>query len=175
MPSPIAFGATSARSWGWSGGKKALAPGTVGIFALGLLVCCVRTTTRDKYTYASDTNGSATAASAASYNGSAAGNSTRGIFALGCVSGASTTRNKYTYASDTNGSATAASATSCSGSAAGNSTRGIFALGYVSGVGASTTRNKYTYACDTNGTAAAASAASYGGSSASNGTCGVNV
>jgi len=83
-------------------------------------------TTRNKYTYACDTNGCATAASAAAYVGSAAGNSTRGIFALGCSGGAAaTTRNKYTYACDTNGSAANASSGNREGSAASNGTTGV--------------------------------------------------
>jgi len=82
-------------------------------------------TTRNKYTYACDTNGCATAASAAAYVGSAAGNSTRGIFALGYAGGASTTRNKYTYACDTNGTAAPSSPASSYGSAASNGTCGV--------------------------------------------------
>ena len=58
---------------------------------------------RNKYTYACDTSTSVgvALASAASKNGSAAGNSTRGIFALGDAGCYLTTRNKYTYASCT--------------------------------------------------------------------------
>ena len=74
-----------------------------------LYICCTSTAT------------GVGAASAASYQGSAAGNSTRGIFALGALCGVgSTTRNKYTYACCTS-TATgvgAASANSSSGSAA---------------------------------------------------------
>ena len=135
--------------------------GSLAIFALG---SC--STTRNKYTFSSCLNGSATASSAASCGGSAAGNSTVGIFAIG---NCTTTRNKYTYSGDVNASATAASAVSYGGSAAGNSTVGIFALGCT------TTRNKYTYSGDVNASATASSAVSYGGSAASNGTCGVNV
>ena len=142
--------------------------GAIAIFALG----CVSgaSTTRDKYTFSGCVVSSGAAASAASYVGSAAGNSTIGIFALG---NSTTTRDKYTYSGCVNASATASSAASYVGSAAGNSTVGIFALGYVGG--SSTTRNKYTYSGDTNGTATAASAASSYGSAASNGTTGVNV
>ena len=100
----------------WSGGYS----GTVSIFALGNY-----TTTRNKYIYSGCVNASATAASAASLCGSAAGNSTVGIFALGYVCGSSTTRNKYTYSGDTNGTATAASAASQTGSAASNGTTGV--------------------------------------------------
>ena len=96
--------------------------GTVGIFALGGTPCS--STTRNKYTFSSCLNGSATAASAASYAGSAAGNSTVGIFALGSSSD-STTRNKYTYSGCVNASATAASAASYGGSAASNGTCGV--------------------------------------------------
>ena len=144
--------------------------GTVGIFALGYTT--VASTTRNKYTFSSCVNATATAASAASQAGSAAGNVTVGIFALG---NCTTTRNKYTYSGDVNASATASSATSQNSSAAGNSTVGIFALGYLSGTGATTTRNKYTYSGCVNATATASSAASQSGSAASNGTCGVNM
>ena len=95
--------------------------GTFVIFALG---GC--TTTRNKYTYSGCVNASATAASVASYRGSATGNSTVGIFALGSVSAApSTTRNKYTYSGDVNASAAAATAASSQGSAASNGTCGV--------------------------------------------------
>jgi hypothetical protein len=81
---------------------------------------------RNKYTYASDTNAVATASSVNSFYGSAAGNSTRGIFAIGCsCSVSTTTRNKYTYACDTNGTATGSSATSAYGSAASNGITGV--------------------------------------------------
>jgi hypothetical protein len=81
-----------------------------------------RTTTRNKYTYACDTSAIAAAASVASQQGSAAGNSTRGIFALGNAGAASTTRNKYTYACDTSAIAAAASNASYWGAAASNGT-----------------------------------------------------
>ena len=48
--------------------------GTVGIFAIGN-----STTTRNKYTYSGCVNATATAASAASYSGSAASNGTTGV------------------------------------------------------------------------------------------------
>jgi hypothetical protein len=84
------------------------------------------TTTREKYTYSGCVVASATAASNASYAGSATGNSTVGIFALGVVSGSnSTIRNRYTYSGDVSASAGAATAASISGSAAGNGTSGV--------------------------------------------------
>ena len=147
--------------------------GTFAIFALGVSCGPVVSTTRNKYTYSGCVNASATAASAASRNGSAAGNATVGIFALGYTTVPTTTRNKYTYSGCTNASATAASVASYYGSAAGNSTTGIFALGYT--CAGSTTRDKYTYSGCVNASATAASAASRSGSAASNGTTGVNV
>jgi len=123
MPGIITRGAFSAKSFGFGASASGAASGTLGIFALGAVGAS--STTRNKYTYACDTNGTATAASAASRIGSAAGNSTRGIFALGYVNGASTTRNKYTYACDTNGTAAAASAASYAGSAASNGICGV--------------------------------------------------
>ena len=126
MPAVITRGAFSAKAFGFTGKTGGGAVGTVGIFALGYISCVGASTTRNKYTYACDTNGTAAAASAASRYGSAAGNSTRGIFALGYIScAASTTRNKYTYACDTNGSAAAASAASYYGSAASNGITGV--------------------------------------------------
>ena len=99
--------------------------GNLAIFALGS-VSCTPSTTRNKYTFSSCLNGSATAASAASSQGAATGNSTVGIFALGGVNGCpSTTRNKYTYSGCVNATATAASAASQSGSAASNGTCGV--------------------------------------------------
>lgn len=81
-----------------------------------------RTATRNKYTYACDTNtGSGVAsASVASRYQSATGNSTRGIFALGCDTfGTRANRDKYIYACDTNtGCVGAASVQSRCGSAA---------------------------------------------------------
>jgi hypothetical protein len=158
---------------------------TRGIFALGARYCCgsgafVRLTTRNKYTYASCTSTACcvAAASVASQRGSAAGNSTRGIFTLGCGCGATTTRNKYTYASCTSTASgvASASATGIVGSAAGNSTRGIFALGRnpCTGIGRNT-RNKYTYACCTS-TASGVAVSTYGsalGSAAGNSTRGI--
>ena len=87
------------------GSKSGAATGnsTRGIFALGLICTGTISTSRDKYTYATDTStalsGAALASNAGSA-GSAAGNSTRGIFSVG-ITGCSTTakiRNKYTYA-----------------------------------------------------------------------------
>jgi hypothetical protein len=62
--------------------------------------------------------------SANSYAGAAAGNSTRGIFALG---NRLTTRNKYTYACCTSTAAGVAVSSQCTqiGSAASNGTIGV--------------------------------------------------
>jgi len=158
---------------------------TRGIFALGSTYnCCTGFTpvvTRNKYTYASCTSTASCVATATlgSQRGSAAGNSTRGIFTLGCIVGvgASTTRNKHTYACCTSTAVGvgAASAAAFWGSAAGNSTRGVFALGYVSPPANSNVRNKYTYACCTSTASgvAVASAAARQGSAAGNSTRGI--
>ena len=153
---------------------------TRGIFALGATASCgLGTNIRNKYTYAtcSSTTSCVATSSGNSGFGSASGNSTRGIFALGYSGGASNVRNKYTYASCTStatGVATA-SAASFRLSSAGNSTRGIFALGLIAGSCPSTTRNKYTYACCTSTASGvgAASVASYCGDAAGNGTRGI--
>jgi hypothetical protein len=118
--------------------------GTFAIFALGL------STTRNKYTYASCVATSATASTCNSSGGSAAGNTTFGIFALG---NNNTARNKYTYTGDVVSSATAASRASLYGAAAGNNTVGLFSLGAryccCFGYVGTNTRNLYTYAGDT--------------------------
>ena len=163
------IGAASAISFA----GEAVGNSTRGIFALGEVGTIGGTaapsTTRNKYIYACDTSTACgvAASSATSAIGSAAGNSTRGIFTLGLAGGApSTTRNKYIYACDTStasGVGTASAAT-YGGSATGNSTRGIFSLGGT-GAAALTTRNKYTYACDTStacGVAAASTTTSLG-------------
>ena len=74
-------------------------PETFAVFALGNTGGS-HSTTRNRYTYAGDVVSAGGAATAASYFGSAAGNSTTGIFALGNTSGGgrSTTRDRYTYA-----------------------------------------------------------------------------
>lgn len=74
MPAIITKGAFSASGFGFGAAPAGATTGTVGIFALG--VAGVASTTRNKYTYACDTNGTATAASAASSYGSAASNGT---------------------------------------------------------------------------------------------------
>lgn len=106
---------------------------TRGIFHLGGIICATpgfpsgraNTVFMCKYTYACDTRAAATDSGGASSSGSAAGNSTRGIFAAGIrVSptypggAASNNRCKYTYSTDTRVSATASSAVSYCGSAA---------------------------------------------------------
>ena len=132
---------------------------------------------RNKYTYAtcSSTACGVGSASSNAFAGSAAGNDTRGIFALG-GNPPTNTRNKYTYATCTSTACGVAvsSCTSFAGrAAAGNSTRGIFALGFNSGFTQQTTRNKYTYACCTSTAAGvgAASVASCFGSATSWATC----
>lgn len=155
---------------------------TVGIFQLGITYpnCAASpytiSTTRNKYTYATDSNASAAAASAGNYGGAAAGNATRGIFALGGKTDGSysTTRNKFTYACCTSGAAAASSNNSGEGAASGNTTRGIFALGYGSyPASGTTTRNKFTYACCSNASATASSCNSWGG--AATGTCAIGI
>jgi hypothetical protein len=90
---------------------------TRGIFVLGF----PSPQSRNKYTYASDTNSVATASSSCTFGGAATGNSTRGIFAIGNNGvGASILREKYTYACDTNASAASSGSTSQNGSAASN-------------------------------------------------------
>lgn len=159
--------------------------GAFAIFTLGALADCCATTTRRKYTYSSCTEGSAGAATNQSYFGSAAGNATVGIFALGralcyvyyccCIPfyvySTSTTRNKYTYSSCAVGSATAATASTQYGSATGNSTVGIFALGQA-GI-ATTTRNKYTYSGDVVSAGGSATSQSRFGSAAGTSAVGI--
>jgi len=179
MPLIETTGAASARGFGLF--AKGASDGTVGIFALGLAGCpCAPSSVRNKYTYAScsSTTSGVASATIASYAQSAAGNSTRGIFAIG-FAGTScrvATRNKYTYATDTNTTAASASITSYQGYAAGNSTRGIFALGRGDTCNLpTTTRNKFTYACCSSTTSgvAAASTITEQGSAAGNSTRGI--
>ena len=149
-----------------------LLAGTVALFAIGRSPCG-NTATRNLYTFASNSSTTGTSASAASGQGSAAGNNNLAIFALGnnaSTGTQTTTRNKYTYSSFANTSATASSIVGNSGSAAGNSTVGIFAIG---GCTTATTRNKYIYSCDTSTSATASSQGSYGGSAAGNCTFGI--
>ena len=98
--------------------------GTFGIFALGNTGAGA-STTRNKYTYSGCVVSAGTAATAASLQGSAAGNSTTGIFALGQAPSFSTTRNKYTYSGCTVAAGGAATVASRSGSAASNGIAGI--------------------------------------------------
>jgi hypothetical protein len=105
--------------------------------------------------------------------GAAAGNSTRGIFALG-QNGCgvrTTTRNKYTYSGDTNATGGAASQASENGAASGNSTVGIFALGYVNG--SCRGRDKYTYASCVVSSGTQSTATTCGGSSSGNSSVGI--
>lgn len=165
MPLIERRGAASARGFGLfaAGATCCLNDGNKGIFALGLPVAGA-TTTRNKYTYASDssTASGVGAASVASYQGSAAGNNTRGIFQLGFTASSCcrSVRNKYTYAtcsSTASGVASACQGVGCGSAAAGNSTRGIFTTyGLFS---SPAKRNKYTYACCTSTATGVASAA----------------
>lgn len=115
--------------------------------------------------------------------GSAAGNSTVGIFAYGGTSQppssggcfpVSSARGKYTYASCSISSATNASTYNFVGSAAGTCAFGIFALGAPCFFGGSSAcREKYTYSSNTNAVAASASSPSYGGAAVGNATIGI--
>jgi len=159
----------------FSAASSSVTPTPVGSFAIFKLgICPTGRTTTNKYTYSGDVNAVATSLTAASYYGAAAGNSTRGIFALGFSGCFQTyTRNKYTYAGCTVSAGTNASNQNAKGSATGNSTRGIFALGYNCGNQTSTTRNKYTYSGDTSGAAAAAGLSTAMGSAV--GSCSVGI
>lgn len=156
------MGASSYTAWGAAAGNC-----SKGIFALGFdynhLPQAGNSKLRDKYTYATCVSTATTASLKASGYGSAAGNSTRGIFALGttCCAIVSGIREKFTYSNCTTtscGVASVSSATYASdGSAAGNSTRGIFQLGQACSV-RTTKRNKYTYASCTSTASGVASA-----------------
>jgi len=130
-------------------------------------------TTRNKYTFSSDTNGSATAASTATYGQSAAGYYVSAIFRTGlCFS---STTDKYTYSGDVVAPASAMTPGNSQNMAVGNSTRGIFHQGYTSpfNVG-QVCRTKYTYATDvTTAGANAAGAGACAGSAA--GTCAIGI
>lgn len=146
---------------------------TVGIFALGFSPVTTASAVRNKYTYASDTAASATAANTASAYGSAAGNSAIGIFALGMNIGNTkiATRETYTYSNCVVTGATAATTGSSEGSAAGNSTVGIFQLGCAGGQ--ITTRNRYTYSGNVVSAGGAASVASRFSAATGNSTVGI--
>ena len=159
-----------------SSGQSAAGNSTVGIFALGFssTFCgCSVVTTRNKYTYVGCVVSAGGAATVPSYDGSAAGNSTVGIFALGYDSGANrlATRNKYTYSGDVVSAGGAATTASYVGSAVGNSTRGIFALGCAGST--VTTRDKYTYSGCVVSAGGAATVASDRGSATGNSTIGI--
>jgi hypothetical protein len=183
MPAVITRGAISAQGFGFAAGGVCALDGTKGIFAVGGF-----STIRNKYTYATCTSTASgvAASSIGSFAGSAAGNSTRGIFAIGMVCtpyGGCTvlTREKYTYATCASSCAASASTGGYNGAAAANSTVGIFAVGSnVKQAGSPgypcgcyldfAIRNKYTFATDTSTGAASASSASYGQSAAGNST-----
>lgn len=185
--SSCAWAAVSANTTASASGS-AVGNSTKAIIALGGTVYCAsigtyvtKVATRNKYTYASDvtTACGVGSASVASARGSAAGNSTAGIFALSATgitcAVAVATRNKYTYAcctSTATGVASSSANSSC-GSASGNSTRGIFALGGTSPNGSSTTRNKYTYSSctSTSSGVAVSSISSKGGAAISWAVC----
>jgi hypothetical protein len=156
----------------YSGGAAA-GNTTVGIFALGFSPVTTATAARNKYTYASNTAASATAAGAPSAYGSAAGTSTIGIFALALNAGNTrvTTRETYTYSSCVVSGASAATVATSEGSAAGNSTVGIFQLGCAANV--ITTRNRYTYSGNVVSAGGAASVASRLSAATGNGTVGI--
>ena len=156
--------------------QSAAGNSTVGIFALGYTsgFCgAFPLTTRNKYTYVGCVVSAGGAATVPSSDGSAAGNSTIGIFALGLNSSSCsmTTRNKYTYSGDVVSAGGAATAASSSGSAVGNSTRGIFALGFAGG--SVTTRDRYTYSGCVVAAGGAATVASDRGSATGNSTVGI--
>jgi hypothetical protein len=151
----VATGSSSA------GGQSATGNSTVGIFAIARVstVCpAARTTTRNKYTYATCSNSAATCftytprctcnAARPAY-GAAAGNATVGIFAIECCFGQPfNKREKYTYSNDVSTTSGVAVGTygGYGGGAAGNSLFGIFATNYGGGSCYYKTRNKYTYA-----------------------------
>jgi hypothetical protein len=154
----------------FSNSITAVVVGTFGIFALGNAPSA--STTRDKYTYSGCVVSAGGAATVASKCGSAAGNSTVGVFALGCTAGGRvTTRNKYTYSGCVVSAGGAATAASNAGSAAGNSTVGIFALGTTGTP--STTRNKDTYSGCVVSAGGAAPFGSFRSSAAGNSTVGI--
>lgn len=177
MPIIETKGAASAQGFGLFSGKKIIPDGTKGIFNIG--VCL---TTRNRYTFACDTNAVISGFPVYNYVGAGAGNTTKIIFANGktpctpaCFPFTSNRRNTYTYA--TCAASPAPNFPQRAGllSAAGNSTRGIFSFGIVGSnpPAPSTTRSKFTYACCTSSPAASASAASPQGSAAGNSTRGM--
>ena len=148
-----------------------IAVGTFAIFALGY-VSSTYTATTNKYTYSGDLNAAATSLTGATFAGAAAGNSTRGIFALGYAPGSSASRSKYTYNGCVVSTGTAASFPSLKSAATGNSTVGIFALGKKCG-SQSSNRCKYTYSGDTNSIGAYAITCSFDGTAVGN--CSVGI
>ena len=160
MPTIVTFGAMSARAFGFGASNSY---GTFGIFQLGYHRTCAQVTTRNKYTYATCAQTSATAASAASFGGTAVGNATRGIFNLNDPTLLKTT-NKYTYVCSTSVAGSCLN-TNASGNpaSAGNATRGIIQ-------GTSSATNKYTYACDVSSAGSALTCFASIGQSAGMGT-----
>ena len=80
---------------------------------------------RQKYVYSGDTNAAAASASQSVSWGSAAGNATIGIFALGYYYCCAKYRDKYTYSGDTNAAGSAASKASRYGAASSNGVTGV--------------------------------------------------
>jgi hypothetical protein len=154
---------------------------TLGIFALGCSQGNSGGKLRCRYTYASDTNASASGIARFNSIGiSAAGNITNAIITSGGTPspvGVTTSRDKYTYSGDTNAAGTSSpySSGSLTGSASGNGTLGIFQLGQVlSPIKTnSTAREKYTYSSDAICSATAASYRNSGGSAMGNSTFGI--
>jgi hypothetical protein len=144
-------------------------------------------TTRNKYTYntCSSTTVNVAAASAGGNLGTAVGNSTRGIFAIGTSTAncsnaglGTKTTNKYIYASDCSVASSCLNSFSYKRAAAGNCSRGIISTGYINcgcpcGAGPSSGRIKYTYATDVVSATACAAASNYWGAATGNSTRGI--
>jgi len=148
MPTPITFGAMSARSFGF-GLSRGGADGTFGVFAVALT-----SQASSKYVFASDT--SATGANwAQSPNAavvSAAGNSVVGIYMVGFRAGLGNVgqTNKYTWANNTVAAGgNLATQTGTSSAVSGNATTAVFFQG--------TAVDLYTYANDTSASGTAGS------------------
>lgn len=148
-----------------------IADGTLAIFALGQGAG----TLRNKYTYSGCVVSAGGTASQSSQGGSAAGNMTNGIFALGRLTATSTyitNRDKYVYTGCVVSAGGAASTASGYGAAAGNSTVGIFALGF-NGSCSIQTRDKYTYSGCVVSSATSSTSFTYGQSATGNSTVGI--
>lgn len=162
------FGVFALNSYGpspisaFSNSITAAQEGTFAVFALGAQ------STMNKYTYSGCVSAVTTSTPIGNFlRGSAAGNSSVGIYAYGngAAGPGCTGRFKYTWSSDAVGSATNATAGTYLGAATSNSTTAIFATG-----NGATTRNKYTYSGDVNASAAASSVGMYAGAAAGTST-----